>query len=161
MDPETTYHVEENHIGKLFVDQRSSGTWNLRSTKQDWDIGLNRFLPLSLKVELGVGKSNLNISELNLKHLDVNSGVGETCIDLTGEWKEAFTVNLDCGVGKTNLRLPKEVGVRIDMNKGIGKVNADDFMKVGNYYMNKQYENASVKIEITIDIGIGELIVEQ
>lgn len=160
-DPVIDYEVSEDLKGELTISQRDGVTWNLFSVKQDWKLALNDTLPLFLNLELGAGKSELNLSELNLKDLKIEAGVGETRIDLTGDWEESFKVQIENGVGKTRLLLPKHVGVKLDVDKGVGRVQADYFMKVGESLQNQAYENAPVKIDINIDIGVGDVIIEQ
>jgi hypothetical protein len=159
-DPVIDYEETEDFKGELTIIQRDGITWNPCSVKQDWNLALNDILPLFLHLELGAGKSELNLSEINLKDLKIEAGVGETRIDLTGEWEESFKVQIESGVGKTRLLLPKHVGVKLDVDKGIGRVQADYFMNVGDTFRNQVYENAHVKIDIDINIGIGDVIIE-
>ena len=161
IDAEMEYEITKERVGELTISQCSTNMWNLLSIKQDWKLILNDSLPLSLKLELGAGKSDLNLSELNLKNVDIEAGVGETLIDLSGDWQESFKVNVDSGVGKTRMILPKHVGVKLDVDRGVGRVNADYFMRVGDSYQNQAYENATVTIEIDIDVGVGEVTIEQ
>ncbi|WP_261130016.1 toast rack family protein [Bacillus sp. Marseille-Q3570] len=160
-EPEIVYDISESGIGKLVVPQKSITTWSMEKAKQEWEIALNGDLPLALKVELGAGKSKLGLSKLNLMDLHIESGVGETEIDLTGEWKNSFRVKIDAGVGKMKIRVPKHTGMKVDVDKGIGKVKADHFIVVGDSYQNQSYETAEVKIDIDLDVGVGEVILEQ
>ncbi|WP_221568142.1 toast rack family protein [Alkalihalobacillus sp. TS-13] len=160
-EPEIAYDISESGIGKLVVPQKSITTWLLKKAKQEWDVALNGDLPLALKVELGAGKSKLGLSKLNLKDLHIESGVGETEIDLAGEWKNSFRVKIDVGVGKMKIRVPIHAGVKVEVDKGIGKVKADHFIIVGDSYQNQSYETADVKLDIDLDVGVGEVILEQ
>ncbi|MGP4081800.1 toast rack family protein [Pseudalkalibacillus sp. R45] len=160
-EPEIEYDISESGIGKLVVPQKSIATWSMKKTQQEWDIALNGDLTLTLKVELGAGKSKLGLSKLNLKDLHIESGVGETEIDLAGEWKNSFRVKIDAGIGKMKIRVQKHAGVKIDVDKGIGKVKADHFIGVEDSYQNQSYETADVKIDIDLDVGVGEVILEQ
>ncbi|MGM7700289.1 toast rack family protein [Pseudalkalibacillus sp. Hm43] len=161
MDPHVNYEIHENQKGDLTVSQKSTKGWDFFSVKQDWEVALNDTLPLSLNLALGAGKSDLNLTNLKLKDLVIEAGVGETKIDLSGDWKESFKVKIDSGVGKTRVMVPKRIGVSLDVDKGVGKIDADYFMKVGSSYQNQAYETADVKIDIDIDIGIGDVIIEQ
>ncbi|WP_408009651.1 toast rack family protein [Pseudalkalibacillus sp. A8] len=106
-EPDIEYDISETGKGTLVVPQRSINSWkNLRSAKQKWDIALNGELPLTLKLELGAGKSRLGLSRLNLVDVHIESGIGETEIDLTGDWKKSFKMKIDTGVGKMKIRLP-------------------------------------------------------
>ncbi len=161
-EPEMKYEISGTGKGTLIIPQRSISSWkSLRSARQKWDIALNGELPLSLKVELGAGKSKLELSELNLADVHIESGIGETEIDITGNWKNSFNVKINTGVGKMKIRLPKQVGIKMDIDKGIGKINADHFLVVGDCYQNQSYEGSDVKIEVDLNVGVGEVILEQ
>ncbi|MCF6136302.1 toast rack family protein [Pseudalkalibacillus berkeleyi] len=161
LEPIVDYEISENRKGQLTVSQCSSKFANMFNPKQDWQMTLNDQLPLLINLELGAGKSKLNLSSLNMKELNIEAGMGETEIDLTGNWLESFNVNIENGVGKTKIYLPKHIGVKLDVDKGVGKVHADYFIKVGSSYQNQAYENAKTKIDVKVDVGVGDVILEQ
>ncbi|MYL53619.1 hypothetical protein GLW08_09750 [Pontibacillus yanchengensis] len=74
----------------------------------------------------GSSDTFLNLSGLNLSDLSIHTDVGEMDVDLSGNWKESFDVELNTGVGDTHVVLPKGVGVIIDSSKGIGESNFVD-----------------------------------
>ncbi|WP_257348319.1 toast rack family protein [Pseudalkalibacillus decolorationis] len=161
LEPSFEYEKDDDK-GRLVIAQNSVSKWGQSfSAKQDWNFALNRQLPLSLCVELGTGKSELNLTELNLNELTIDAGVGETIIDLSGNWEKSFKAELNSGVGKTKILLPKEIGTRIKIEKGVGKVKADYFMTVGDAHQNQAYDTADVKIDIELNVGVGEVILEQ
>ncbi len=161
LDPSVSYEIHDHQTGDLIISQKSTKGWDFFSVKQEWEVALNDTLPLSLHLELGAGKSDLNLKDLKLKDLVIEAGVGETRIDLSGHRKESFKVQIDSGVGKTRVMVPKQIGVKLEVDKGVGKIDADYFMKVGSSYQNQAYETADVKIEMDIDIGVGDVIIEQ
>ncbi|WLD94190.1 toast rack family protein [Alkalihalobacillus sp. AL-G] len=158
----TMDYAKEGEKGTLVISQKSVSKWGqFFSAKQDWDFSLNNQLPLSLCIEIGTGKSELDLSDLNLQKLSIDAGVGESVIDLTGEWSTSFKAEMNTGVGKTKIILPKKVGARLTLSKGVGKINADYFMMVGDAYQNQAYDDADVKIDINLNVGVGEVILEQ
>lgn len=161
LEPVVDYEIGDDLKGELTVSQCSAKFANLFNPKQDWQMTLNDQLPLLLNLELGAGKSKLNLSGLKLKELNIEAGIGETDIDLTGKWMESFKVNIENGVGKTKIYVPKHIGVKLDVDKGVGKVTADYFMKVGSSYQNQAFESAEIKIDIKVDVGVGDVILEQ
>jgi hypothetical protein len=158
--PELKYEVFGEN-GKLTVRQpESHGAPTGGRTKNEWNLNLNEKVPLNLQVELGVGKSELELGSLNLKQLDIHTGVGECTLDLSGDWKQDLRADIDGGIGQVTLRLPAQVGVQAEVDKGIGGIHARDFKKEGNSYRNEAYGKSKVTLYLRIKAGIGEVRLE-
>jgi hypothetical protein len=155
--PEVKYEVFGEN-GKLTVRQpESHGAPMGGRVKNEWNLNFTEKTPLNLRVELGVGKSELELGSLNLKQLNVQTGVGECTLDLSGEWKQDLQADIDGGIGQVTLRLPAQVGVQVDAEKGIGSIHARDFQKAGNSYRNEAYGKSKVTLYFRIKAGIGEI----
>lgn len=171
LDAEFTYNVEKwqpevlyeisGSEGRLTVKQPdSSGDISIPDSddiQNEWDLKLNSDIPLDLDINLGVGESNLELSGLTLNSLDIQTGVGETTIDLSGEWTDSFDVDIEGGVGKTTVHLPSNVGVRVETQTGIGDINVQDLIRNGDTYTNSAYENADIILDIKVQGGIGTI----
>ena len=128
--------------------------------EKTWDLKLNRDVTLDLKIDTGVGKSEIDLSDLSLVNLDINTGVGEVTIKLPSEGN--FRADLRGGVGKLTLYLPRELAAGIFIDGGLGDVSVSgDFTQRSGNYFTKNYENSSDKIQIYIDGGIGAIWIEQ
>ena len=158
--PEVTYELEGD-AGRLVVRQpESHGVPHGGKMKNDWNLNLNDSVPLRLKINLGVGKNELELGSLNLTDLDIQTGVGESTIDLIGDWKKDLNATIEGGIGLVVLRLPSQVGVRIDAEKGIGSIHARDFKKDDRSYVNEAFGKSKVTLHIRIKAGIGEIRLE-
>ena len=155
--PIVSYTVT-NGTGKLVIRQPDSiGVSASSAIRNDWDIHLNNTLPTDLKVQLGAGKSTLNLSSLVLSDLEVECGAGETSVDLSGVWGKTTSVKISGGVGKLSVRLPKEIGVRVKTDTGIGETNATGLNKNGDVYTNAAYGSSPVTLNLDIEAGVGEI----
>jgi hypothetical protein len=158
--PEVLYEISGSE-GRLTVKQPdSTGDINIPNDddiKNEWNLKLNNDIPLDLDINLGVGESNLELSGLTLDNLDIQTGVGETTIDLSGDWANSFDVDIEGGVGKTTVHLPSEVGVRVETQTGIGAINVYGLIQNGDTYTNPAYDDASTILDITVQGGIGEI----
>ena len=178
LDAEFTYNVEEwkpevdykisGSEGRLTVQQPEGKTGSVGipdtdKVKNEWDLKLNDDVPLDLDINLGVGESDLELSGLTLNSLDIQTGVGETTIDLTGDWASSFDVDIKGGVGQTTVRLPSGVGVRVETQTGIGGINVQNLIRNGDTYTNAAYEGADVVLDIKVQGGVGaiDLILEE
>ncbi|WP_342429661.1 toast rack family protein [Neobacillus sp. FSL H8-0543] len=160
LKPEVSYKLKgDKGIGVIDQGNGKLDNFNLGEEKNKWSINLNDEIPTDLTVNSGASETNLDLKGLILSGLEVNAGVGDITIDLGGNWTESFDVSLEMGVGKTTVILPKEVGVKIESSKGIGTAEFGDLLSKGDgVYVNEAYEDADVIINLTTDLGIGEVV---
>lgn len=154
--PEVDYHVSGGR-GVLTVRPRRSGGPHFGSSKNQWDIRLNSRIPINLDVNLGAGESRFDLSEIDLRSLTIDMGVGEMKLDLRGRYDQDLDVSIDGGIGSGTIYLPGNAGVRVRVDGGIGSVHAPDFTKNGHVYTNEAYGKAQVTIDVNIDAGIGSI----
>lgn len=171
MDSEFVYNVEEwkpvvnysknNDEGKLSIEQPSSTTSNISGKfKYEWNLKFNSNVLFDIDADMGVGKSNLDLRKLNFESLDLQLGVGETTIDMSGSYNHDIDVDIDGGVGSTVIYVPKNMNCIIDLETGVGGINIDGFVKNGSRYT---YESNDAKNTIRIDLsaGVGSIKVRQ
>ncbi|MCK5823100.1 MAG: hypothetical protein KAG95_03790 [Bacteroidales bacterium] len=178
------YEVSEEE-GKLKIIQPSSkihyniqndrvkmykNIWNLRFNKDvpmnmvikfgagNADVHINELLVEKLDLELGAGKASINLNNSKvLNSVDVEMGVGDLTLDLSGDWDHNLFADIEGGIGKLTLILPEKVGVKVKIEKGITDVNVDNFVKKGKYYYNERFSEDNPFMEIEIDSGIGQI----
>lgn len=159
LEPNVTYKNKKD-VGYVKIKQGSKTTFgfNKRKSKNEWDLQFTNEIPIDLDVDMGVSTSTLNLKGLQLSSLSIDSGVGESVIDLNGDWKKGFRADMDLGVGDVTVILPKQTGVRVNVSKGIGSVDLKDFIKQNDsIYVNEAYSGADVIIDISLDIGVGDV----
>lgn len=180
--PQVDYTVTDGN-GRLNIRQPSSEQISVRSDiRYTWDLKFNEEIPLDMRIECGAGNGEVKLGQLNvtrldaklsagdfaidlsgnrsLEHLELDMGAGDITVDLTGDWEHNVEVYLQGGIGKTILRLPKDIGVRIVANKAIGKVDTQGLTRDGGVYVNAAYDVSPVTIEINIQSGIGDTLLE-
>lgn len=143
--------------GILRVRESSRRRIRLGTTRNRWDLRLSGAVPIDLDINLGAGKSRLDLVGLKLRRVDIDMGVGEMELDLRGRHEEGFRVKIDGGVGSGRIELPTEAGVRVKVDGGIGSVNAQGLIKQGDAYVNDAYGRSQVSIEVDINAGIGSI----
>lgn len=121
-----------------------------------WDLRLNEQVPVDLTVNTGVGQSTIDLSRLNLTALDINTGIGETTLTLPP--KGRFQATIKGGIGQTTVRVPKGLALRLQVRTGIGEFRIPAGMEGRNgAYYTPGWENAADRAEITVNGGIGEI----
>jgi hypothetical protein len=156
--PEVSYHVKGDQ-GILSVKQPSrrwSGVLD-SGLRYDWMLRLNDAVPLDLKVTLGAGRSNLKLAGLALNSLEVDGGVGQTQIDLTGKWLHDVSVRVSGGVGRAKILLPRYVGVRAKAEGGLGALHTHDLKQDGGFYVNDAFGKSPVTVNVDVSGGVGEI----
>jgi hypothetical protein len=153
--PRVDYSVSGDK-GQLEVTQDEKHL-NFGGRRNDWTLRFSNNTPLDLKVALGAGKSDLNLKDMDVTHLEVNMGVGRMDLDLTGDRKDDLQVDVRGGVGSAEIRLPKNVGVHVNASGGIGSVNARGLERDGGAYVNAVYGKTHATIQVNIQGGVGEI----
>jgi N-terminal domain of toast_rack, DUF2154/Domain of unknown function (DUF5668) len=153
--PRVDYSVSADR-GQLDVTQNEKHI-HFGGRRNDWTLRFGNNIPLDLKVELGAGKSDLNLEGMDVTHLEVNMGVGRMDLNLTGERKEDLQVDVQGGVGSAEIRLPKNVGVHVNATGGVGSVNAHGLEREGGAYVNEVYGKTHATIQVNIQGGVGEV----
>ena len=154
--PEVNYRLFGDK-GILEVRHARRRGVNFGTTRNRWDLTLGQAVPVDLTVDLGAGKSDLDLRGLKLERVEIDMGVGEVNIDLRGPHASGFLVKIDGGVGSAKLALPSEVGVRVKIDGGLGSVGAHGLTKQSGAYVNDAYGKSPVTIEVDVDAGIGSI----
>ncbi len=157
--PEIDYTVRGAR-GSLEIRQPGGTGGPHRGGQYSWDLRLNNQVPLEMRVELGAGKADLSLGTLALSKLELNMGVGETVVDLTGDWKNDFEAKIHGGGGQATVKLPRDVGVRVRARGGIGEIRAGELKKDGDTYTNDAYGKSSVTLQVEVEGGIGQINLE-
>jgi hypothetical protein len=153
-------YTETGDRGRLTIEQPTGPHMNTGDAKYVWDLHLNNGVPLDLTVNMGAGKSALTLAGLSLHNLDFNLGAGETVVDLTGNWKQSFSAQMNGGAGSATIRLPRAVGVRVEASGGLGTIRAPGFNKEGGSYVNDAYGKTPVTLRVEVHGGVGEINLE-
>ena len=161
--PVVTYYATGS-TGTLTVKQAGANGFvrTPDNARNEWDLHLKDGVPLALTANMGAGESRLTLGSLNLSKLDVHTGAGEATVDLAGDWKQNLTATIEAGVGETTVKLPRDVGVRVTAaQSGLGKVHASGLTASGDTYTNAAYGHSPVTLDVTVQMGIGEITLEQ
>ena len=88
---------------------------------EEWRVWLDPEIPLQLEVDIGVGRADLDLADLTLTRLDLNAGVGEVAVVLSG--KGDYDAFINGGVGSLTVEIPKTIEASIRLDEGIGSVS--------------------------------------
>ncbi len=126
-------------------------------TQLDWDVALNPNIPIDLALNLGANKSVIDLRDLNITNIDLDTGASDTHLTLPARGR--FRADLDFGAASMNITIPEGVSARIRATIAAGDVNIDTsrFPRSGNYYQSPDYDSAANAVDMTIDGGAASV----
>ena len=124
----------------------------------DWDIHLNREIPLSLKIDSGASSSILDLSDLRVTDLDIDTGASSTELTLPANAGNTH-VDIDTGASALKVSVPPGVAASIRVKSGITSVNINSrFPRLdGGMYQSTDYSTAGNRVDMTINAGVGSI----
>jgi hypothetical protein len=143
--------------GTLRISQPNGSGHHLGNTKYEWDVRMTRDAPTELTVNFGAGEAHLDLGSLDLRRVNVEMGVGQIDMDLRGNPKHNYDVQIKGGVGEATVRLPKDVGIYAEARGGIGEISANGFHQDGHTYYNDAYKKSPVTIRLDVQGGVGSI----
>lgn len=126
-----------------------------------WTLHLANNVPIQLRIDMGAGRGNLRLRDINVTDLNLNIGAGQVDVDLTGDRKSDLTAAIEGGIGEANIRLPRNVGVVVNASGGLGTIDTHGLKEDGNEYINDAYGKSPVTIHLKVEGGIGRISLTQ
>jgi hypothetical protein len=126
-------------------------------TQLDWDVALNAFVPLSLKLNLGANKSDLDLRDMNITRLDLDTAASDTKLTLPSRGR--FIADLDIGAASLEVIVPESLSARIRASVGAVELRIDQsrFSQNGSYYQSPDFESSANTVDMTVDAGAASI----
>jgi hypothetical protein len=133
--------------------------WGPRSTL-DWTVDLNEEIPLSLDVETGASDNTLDLADLRVTDLRLQTGASATKITLPASAGRT-QARISSGAASVQVRVPEGVAARIKVSSGMADIQVDKsrFPRAGGVYQSEDYDAAENKVDISIETGVGSVSV--
>jgi hypothetical protein len=121
-----------------------------------WDINLNRHVPLRLKIDSGASESNLDLTDLKLSDLDIDTGASSTQLILPANGG-LTRVKIHSGAASVQIKVPDGVAAHFEIKQGMAGINVDSsrFLNNGGVYETAGFAAAANRIEAIIETGVG------
>jgi hypothetical protein len=127
----------------------------------NWSVRLNREIPVALDLEIGANEATLDLSDLLVPEIYLKSGANSTDIRLPSS--SGFTrLRISSGAASVNLHIPQGVAAQIRSRSGLSSINVNTqrFPQSGQVYQSSDYETATNKVEIDIEMGVGSVTID-
>jgi hypothetical protein len=124
----------------------------------DWTFGLSREVSLVLDFETGASDTRLDLTDLRVTELRVQTGASAN--DITLPASAGLTrVNIHSGAASVVVRVPSGVAARIKVKAGAASIAVDKgrFPRSERAYQSPDYDTAANKAEIDVEIGAGSI----
>jgi hypothetical protein len=123
-----------------------------------WDIRLSPDIPLILDFRTGASESNLDLSQLKVTDLRLDTGASATNITFPANSGQT-RANLHTGAAGLKIRIPDGVAAHIEVKSGLAGINIDQrrFPRTGLGYESTDFATAVNRAEIRIETGVGSV----
>jgi hypothetical protein len=134
--------------------------WGGPHTRRDWNLALSPEIPLRLSFDTGASESRLDLSELRVTELRINTGASSTEVTLPAQAGHT-RARITAGAAAVKVSVPGGVAARIRGHMGAGALNIDParFPRRGNVYESDGFEAAANRVELEVEGGAGEISV--
>ncbi len=144
--------------GRLELDQDTRYGLPWLDRRSDWDVGLTDAVPLDLKVAAGASKAVLDLGELRIRSLELQTGASEARVRLPRA-AGATTVRAQAGAASLTIEVPTGVAARIRTRMALGSAQIDQtrFPATAAGYESPDYAMSSNRVDIDVGGGVGSL----
>lgn len=124
----------------------------------DWDIHFNQDIPMNLKIDSGASASTLDLRDLKVTDLDIDTGASSTDLTLPTA-AENMHVAIDTGASSLKVNIPVGVAASIRVKSGITALNVNSrFPRLeGGLYQSNDYSTSTNRVDMTINSGVGSI----
>jgi hypothetical protein len=126
----------------------------------DWNIRFNHEVPIEMEVEAGANETHLDLSDLIVTDLRLNTGASRTMLTLPAN--AGYTrVSIKSGAASIDIAIPSGVEARILTRGGLSdiKIDSSRFTRSGNVYQSAGYAEAANKVDLDVEMGVGSVTV--
>jgi predicted membrane protein len=152
LEPEIDYQVR-NGVGDLEVGiRRNNINFPMGNIINRWDLQLGEEIPMDLELALGLGDSNIDLSNVTLTDLDIQSGAGKVNVIVGSQEMERARVR--AGLGDTNLSFAGGSINDLEFEAGAGTVAID---LAGNWQndLDATISGGLGSIDLTVPSNVG------
>jgi hypothetical protein len=124
----------------------------------NWKLGLAQDVPLELSFDTGAADTRIDLSQLIVHQIRYHSGASSTWMTLPANAGQTTAV-FKTGAASLELRIPSGVAAYIQTSSGLSSITVDKnrFPRIGNGYKSADYDVATNKVDIRVEMGVGSV----
>jgi hypothetical protein len=115
-------------------------------------------VPLDLRIEAGASRTELDLGDVHLRRLDLQTGASETHVRLPRAAGHS-EVRAETGAASIVLEVPGGVAARIRSRMALGSSQIDEtrFPRSGDGFASPDYDTAANRVDIDVQGGVGSV----
>ncbi len=147
--------------GEVELEPDSARGWSWIDRPLHWRVGLSAEVPLDLRLETGAARGELDLRDLQVRSLRLQTGASETTVSLPRAAGET-RVRAEAGAAQVTFQVPEGVAASIRSRMALGstQVDAVRFPRTGDRYESAGYAGAPNRVEIDLQGGVGTFRVQ-
>ncbi len=148
----------EATIGKFFQSLFSTGKFPI---DRKCTMNLNKEIIWNLNMNLDAINSDLDLSQLKVKSIDIDGDAGNFILKL-GQKYDATKVNIDADAAKVLVFVPLNSGIKVKFKGNASSTDFNDLIleKQGEYYVSKNYNKMDSRIELNVNMDAGKFEID-
>jgi hypothetical protein len=122
-----------------------------------WTLEVTPDLPLDLECHLGANQTHLDLSRLQVRRLDLETGASETTLVLPAQGQGSAT--LKSGAAALKIQVPATMAIRVQVQSGLAGVTIDPrrFPFNGQVYESPDYVASPHRFDLRLETGLGSV----
>ncbi len=120
----------------------------------------NRVACRSFTLEVGaIDLKTEKLGNARCERLELKGAAGSVVLDLTGDWSEGTTSQVDIavGLGSVTLKLPESVGVEADVERFLTSFDRSGLLRRGSNYYSANWDTAKTRLRINLKAAMGDI----
>lgn len=124
-------------------------------------VELPHGIPVDLDIDSGASKLDLDLANIMAENIAIDTGASQAKLTL-GSASQNAEVRISAGASSITVNVPRGSGVKLVVDAGLSGKLFSGFMQVDDQaYQTEQYAVASSTIEVRIDAGVSNIVVNR
>jgi len=144
--------------GRIELEQDTTYGLPWLDGRSAWTVGLAAEVPLDLRLDTGAARARLDLTELRLRSLELQTGASETRIRLPRA-AGATTVRAQTGAAALIVEVPAGVAARIRSRMALGSSQIDEtrFPRTAGGHESPDYAGSANRVDLDLQGGVGSI----
>ncbi|HEY8420258.1 MAG TPA: LiaF domain-containing protein [Thermoclostridium sp.] len=144
--------------GKQAVLKYISQDYEKSNVVSSFDLQINQTIPWEMDTTLSVVDGELNLSQIQLKKLNLKLGVGDLDL-IIGKQQEHAVINIQAGATDLDIYLPEDSGLMVKTGNLLTNLSFHNINMTSqdNVYISDNYEQAERKVEMNIQSAVSTI----
>jgi hypothetical protein len=149
--------------GQLELEPDSSAAWFGWGGRSgpNWQLGLTREIPISLRIDVGAARVDLDLQALLVRDLDLHTGASDTRLTMPTAAGNT-SARIESGMAAVSVVVPAGVGARVRSAVGLGVVDVDEARfrpATSGGWETADYATAANRVDLDLRGGVGRVTV--